>query len=300
MKKFLKLLSYSTIVLLLSVVAFVACQKDNVDTSSNNISKNTITAQALAEDIIFKEYVIAHNELQAKFAFLDKTKTRDERKKIIAEFDRVGLILKEKGKDSPLAEQEKAAKLFGFNDISAMNDAMKDLGYKRNKLVEKFPFFANIEQPQNNALIKEAYKLSNRYLPNMVIYTKKDGAHILNKVAWRSSLNNLSTLQLRCCPSPWDQDCDGNGVPECGATDCGNGNPCEEAAMNTLQAAYNVCDFAFAAATFACGLGCFAFIECPPCAYGCFAACELLAGGGFGACLDYGTAQYEQAIIDCN
>jgi hypothetical protein len=299
MKNYSKFLSLSTIALLLAITTFWACQKDKSDATTSNLQPE-ITAETIANDAIFREFVIAQNELKGSFAFLDQAKSRDERKKSITEFRRLGQIFNEKGKETPLIEQEKAAKVLGFQSISELNKAIGNLAEKRRKLVEKYPLFKDIQMPANRMVVEKAYNLSKPSLPYMVVFNKKQGTYAVNKALWKSTLNSLTSIQLRCCPSPWDADCDGDGHPECGNNgSCSEGGSCCNAAMTKLQAKFNSCESMMYFESFGCLLGCGSLLECPPCAYVCETACLLLVGNMYASCAAEGEAEYNYDVTQC-
>ncbi len=287
MKKYSKILSLASLVLLFSISTFVACKRDINDTAPSVSNTVKVTAESLANDSDFQNYLLAENEMKAKFVFLNVSKTKEERRKALEDFGKLGRVFNSKGKNVSASELEKAAYLLGYTSVFEMNTVIKDLLEKRNKLQNSYPILKDIDNPINQALFSEAFALSQNSLPWMVVYTKRDGTHAINKVAWRNNLKNVSTLQLRCCPTPWEHSCDGT--------------PCEDAAMDLLQSKYNGCGLGLAVGTLGCGLGCWTFMgECPPCAFGCAAGCELLAGEVYGNCLDQATGQYDLDIENCD
>jgi hypothetical protein len=275
---------------------FWGCENSKND--SNLTPNMVLDAQTLASDRDFREYAILHNTITGQSEFLKRGNSKN-RNGVIKEMRDLQFVFnREKNKGFVSSEiQLRTAKVFGFTNVKDMNNDFKSLTEKKNLLVQKYP---SLTEAKNRDLLIEAYKKVQKELPYIVIFNKKEGYFALNKVEWRHSINNYTTLQTRCCPEPWDIDCDNNGVPDCGSGT--NGCPenlCCTRAMAKLQAKYARCDAEFFAASFVCLIGALALAECPPCAILFAADCEIIAGMVYDTCLQDATAEYEYDIVPC-
>ena len=134
MKNFSNIFSYSSIALLLAISTLWACQKDNIVADTNT----KFTPDVLSNDADYLDYIIAFNEIQAKFSFLDKSKSLEERKAVIEELGSVAQILNQKSNDATDDVREKTAELLGFPSVFEMNAAYKDLSDKKKKVQSKY------------------------------------------------------------------------------------------------------------------------------------------------------------------
>ncbi len=206
MKKQSKFLSFTSIVLLLSIVTFVACKKDYSDARlSISQGNNTTIAELLANDADFKDYMVTFNEIQAQLVFFDKSKSQSERKLM---FDELSELSRKRAELSQ-NEQQRIAELLGFPSFAEMTTAHKSLSAKKRKIEDKYPMLKEPNLPENNAIIKKAFAYIQKDLAWIIVCTKEDGVHAVNKRAWRNSLSDVSTVQARCCPTPWDH-CSGS------------------------------------------------------------------------------------------
>ncbi len=275
---------------------FWGCESSKSD--SNLTPDVALDAQSLASDKDFREYAILHNKIMGQSQFLKKGISKN-RVEVVKEMRVLqGIYSREKNKGFVSSElQQRTIKLFGFSKVEDMNKEFNELLEKKNRLVQKFPL---IKDQKSERLIKEAYSLIQKELPFMVIYNKKDEYFALNKAEWRRSINNFSTIQTRCCPEPWDIDCNHDSYPDCGSGTNGcPENQCCKRAMNKLQAKYGTCDATFFFESFMCIVGALALAECPPCAILFAIDCELLVGMVYQACLDDATAEYDYDVVAC-
>ena len=274
----------------------MACQ----DTSDEPIPLpiSALTADVLASDKDFRDYTFLHNKITGQSAFLKKG-TAQDRVNAVKEMQEVRAIYsREKSTGSiSLDIQQRAAKSFGFSSAEDLNAAFKSLIEIQNRLVQKFPSLKQ-DNSDSRSLLSEAYAQLGKELPYVVVFGKRNGYFALNKGEWRRNLGGLITLRTGCCPDPWDSDCNGDGIPECGVRGCPPN--CCDVAMNKLQKKYRRCDVEFFSASFFCLVASLAMVaECPPCAIFFAIDCELVAGMIYGACLDDATAEYFYDIVAC-
>jgi hypothetical protein len=230
MKKYLNHLSWGSVAFIALIMTLWACKKESVtnSNSSNASASIKVTHETLSNDVYFQDYIKMFNEMQAKLTFLDRSRSIEERKSIKEELFRLTQILRQKDDDSFLKEREMLSELLGFSSMSEMKSFYKELNKKREEVLLRFPLLREKNSSSNQVLLKEAYSFSQRYLMWMVVHTKEEGTYVLNKIAWRNSLNTLSTIELRCCPTGWDNIC--------------NSNPCQKDAIESLQSTYGGCN----------------------------------------------------------
>ncbi len=223
MKNYSKLPFYGSIALLFAISTFWACQKENIVTNTNT----KFTPDALSNDADYLDYIIAFNEMQAKFSFLDKSKSLVERTAIIEELGNIAQILNQKGSEAPENVQQRASELLGFLSISDMNAFYKELSQKKKKILDKYAFMKEPNTGQNWVFLQRAYALSQRYLQWVIVFNKENGTYVLNKLSRNSDFTDVSNNV-----SSYSTESEQNQVA----------NYCEKEAAEKLRNAYIRCE----------------------------------------------------------
>lgn len=267
MKKNLKPFSWVSLAFIAFIMTLWACQKESIisSTFSNTSTSVKVTADMLSNDAYFQSYAMMFNEMQAKLTFLDKHKSKEEKKLIVDELSQLSQILRQKNDGSSQEERQRFAQLLGFSSISEMNTFNKELSDKRERVFERFSMLKEKNSYSNRELLKQAYAFSERYLTWRIIYTKENGSFALNKIQWKNSLAQLSTIELRCCPTGWDNDC--------------NSNPCQKNALEELQSDYEGCNATYLEQT---------------------NSGDNFAGSDYGICLNAANTNYDTEVQQCN
>jgi hypothetical protein len=230
MKNGSKLLSLSSVLLFLTLAVFTACKKDTIESIPTKSAQPNVelTADKLGNDVYFQDYLMLYNDIVSKLTFLDKAKSKEDRKRGLDALNRFAMSLSPKADGLSAQELQYIAETMGFYNINEMTETYKELSKRREKVLNRFPTLTKGGNTQNSVLLKEAYDFTQRYLRWMVVHTEENGTFALNKTTWQNYLDNISSNQTDCPPTEWGQSC--------------KNSLCENNEINELKAVYSTCN----------------------------------------------------------
>lgn len=160
-----KLFYSSTIVLFVLGIYLASCNKTTdvqnpVEVSTSVTHKLLpLTAENLANDVDFQDFLNLQNELLSKNRIYDRNVPKIEREKLAEEFGKTCQILSEKGVNAPLEVQNEISITLSFKSFEECVSYFSAINNRIKLVSQKYPDLQKKSEFDKRAIIEGALKL---------------------------------------------------------------------------------------------------------------------------------------------